>query len=304
MKTHYKGLEVIVVDNASTDRSIRTIREEFSAAARIVKNNRNLGYALGNNVGAENARGDFLVFLNVDTRVDPDWLGSLISKLERDSTVGVVGPLILRSHRQDLIDSCGHSLDWFGIARVVGHDAVYADMNLAEREVFSVSGACLVVRKNVFTKLKGFDSDFFMFFEEDDFCWRVWLAGYSVSLQPNSKIYHEGGGTRRRRGDYFSLYLSRRNRLVSILKNYELRNVLRFLPLTLVLLLLMGCLSSYGPLYFRAYFAAVSWVVHNVPLVLRKRKATQSMRRVSDAELIRKGIIGKPSYREWIGSGF
>ena len=92
--------------------------------------------------------------------------------------------------------------------------------------------------------------------------------------------------------------------MVSILKNYELRNVVRFLPLTLVLLLLMGCLSSYGVVYFRAYFAAVSWVVHNISLVLRKRKVTQSMRRVSDAELIRKGIIRKPSYREWIGSGF
>lgn len=303
MKTDYRGLEVIVVDNASTDRSIETIREEFSTV-RIVKNDRNLGYALGNNVGAENARGDVLVFLNVDTRVDPEWLRSLISKLEKDSTIGVVGPLILQARREDLVDSCGNSLDWFGISRVMDHDALYREMNLVEREVFSVSGACLAVRREVFAKLKGFDSDFFMLFEEDDFCWRAWLAGYSISLQPNSIICHEGAAIRRRRGDYFSLYLSRRNRMVSILKNYQLRNVVRFFPFTLILLLLIGCLSSYSVVYFRAYFSAVSWVIHNFSLVLRKRKSTQRMRRVSDAELIKKGIIRKPSYRDWIASGF
>jgi hypothetical protein len=302
----YSDFEVIFVDNASSDGSLTHVRKKFSSQPnlKLVINNKNYGFALGNNVGAEQASGKYLVFLNIDTVVDSNWLSALVNAMDNYPTVRAAQCKLLLMDNPKLIDSAGHDMDWFGIAYVRGHMAKDEGQYDKINQIFGATGAALIVRADVFKKLGGFDKDFFMLFEEDDLCWRTWLMGFKVLFIPKAIVFHKSAALRSRESEYKNLFLSRRNRTVSLIKNYSLKNLIRFLPINLGLLFMITFFTEHKLDYLKAYTNSLFWIAQNSRNILLKRRLVQSTRQVSDAFLINLGILRKPVTREMIKNGY
>ena len=161
----------------------------------MIRNTENYGYAEGNDIGASYSSPDaeYILFLNPDVIVDPNWLEPLVNCM-KDEKVAVAQPKILMLSSKEKLDSAGHFIDLLMFTAQTGYGEIDRGQYDNKKEIFGANGAALIVRKQVFQGLKGFDRDFFMYFEESDFCWRVWLAGYQVLYIPNAVIYHYGSG--------------------------------------------------------------------------------------------------------------
>ena len=207
----YGNFEVIFVDNGSTDGSVHHIRNKFGGDMRlkIVELKSNYGYAGGNNLGAKHSsRGTkYLVFLNTDTIVRHDLLTTIINVLEANKEIGSLYPWAtpLDGSRKSPWSIEGGLLD-----------------------VPFPGGWCLVIRKQLFEALDGFDENFFICGEDVDLGWRVWLAGYRNVLLKGSLLRHKGGGTVRWESPEV-FYFQRRNKIFTIFKNSGSRDLLRFL---------------------------------------------------------------------------
>lgn len=200
-KTDYpkNKYEIIVVDNGSTDDSVKTIKRLFPDV-KIKKNKKNLGFAQGNNIGAKIAKGNFLVFLNNDTTVEKNWLKPLANKI-LDNDVGACMPKIVytsyHGKKKKIINTAGGGFTRFGFPYLIGEGEKKEKYNKSEL-IFWSSGCCLMIKKQLFFKLNGFDKNFVMYAEDFDLSWRVWNEGYKVMFVPDSVIYHKGGQTIRR----------------------------------------------------------------------------------------------------------
>ena len=143
-----------------------------------------------------------------------------------------------------------------------------------------------------------------MLFEEDDLCWRTWIIGYKVLFVPKAIVFHKSGALRSKKGNYMNLFLARRNRMVSLMKNYSTKNLIRFLPLNLSLLFVISFLTKNKREYFKAYIDSLFWIIHNYRVIILKRHLVQSTRMVSDEQLINMGILKKPDVSEMLKSGY
>ncbi len=190
----FKETEVIVVNNASRDETARVLAH-FEGLVRVIHNEENRGFVDACNQGAAEARGRFLVFLNNDTFGLPGWLDALVATVERDERAGAVGSLFL--YPTGVVQEAGsivwrdggaHHYGWGGSAE----DARYT----FAREVDYCSGASLLVRRDLFERLGGFDRRYApAYYEDVDLCFGVRSLGYKVFYQPASRLVHYEGGT-------------------------------------------------------------------------------------------------------------
>ena len=306
LNSNYDNLEVVLVDNNSSDGSADEALGKFGPDPRfkLDKNAKNYGFAKGNNIGASHAKGQYLLFLNVDTVVDANWIQELMRTVDDDSTVGAAQCKLLLLDDPGLIDSAGHFLDWFGVSHVRGHNESDHGQYDDVRQVLGATGAAMLIRRPVFDQLGGFDEDFFMLFEEDDLCWRIWITGNRVLYVPGAVVLHKSGVIRGREKVYLNLFLSRRNRTISILKNYSMRNLIRFLPIHLGLVFAASFFTENKHEYVRAFLSAEMAVIRSARRIAIKRRAVQSTRITSDMELMKNGILRKPSVKEMLRSGY
>jgi GT2 family glycosyltransferase len=306
LNTDYPNFEVILVDNASTDGSLDVARKLFSSDPRvkIICNKENLGFTGGNNVGVEYANGKYLLFLNVDTKVDPAWLKELVKVMEENSRIGIAQCKILLMDNPKILDNAGHYIDSFGLTYWIGYLEEDKGQYDHGYEMFGACGAALAIRTTLFRKLGGFDPDFFIFFDESDLCWRVWLTGYKVVFIPNAIVYHKGGFSYKSKGyvakkTFPTSFLYVRNRLSSMIKNYELMNLLKFVPANILIMLGLSLLSvKNGDIGdAQAIKNGLFWNIHNLKKIILKRIAVQRIRTVGDISLANKGVIKKVDIR-------
>jgi len=185
-KINYDNFEVILVDNNSTDGTMEFVTKNYPSII-IIKLDSNKGFAEPNNIGAKITKGEYLLFLNNDTIVAPDFISEMIKVVENDKKIGICQSLLLKPDGS--IDSSGDFIDNLG---VVHNSKTKAD---EIREISSARGASMLIRKTIFDELEGFDEKFFVSFEDVDLGWRTWILGYSVILIPTSIVYHFGGTT-------------------------------------------------------------------------------------------------------------
>jgi GT2 family glycosyltransferase len=302
----YQDFEIIFVDNASSDGSAEGVKAKFdyNLKLKLISNEKNYGFALGNNIGARHAKGKYLVFLNIDTTVDPNWLTELVQVMDTNATIGAAQCKLLLMDNPKLIDSSGHDIDWFGIAFVRGHNEEDRGQYDKIEEVFGATGAAFIVRRNIFKRTGGFDEDFFMLFEEDDLCWRLWLLGYKVLYLPKAIVFHKSGGIRSKEGGFKNLFYSRRNRIASLLKNYSTKNLIRFLPINICLLFAIAFFTEDRLEYLKAFNKSLLSLSRNFRKIMQKRQVAQAMRQVSDEQLMHLGILRKPSIKEMLRKGY
>lgn len=236
------NLEVIVVDNGSTDDSVEEIRKQCQDV-KILRNEKNLGFAEGNNVGIKYALengADYVMVLNNDTQVDKNLITELLKAMEQNKTIGIAGPKIyfakgFEYHRHryketelgKVIWYAGGIIDWRNVyAFHRGVDEVdYGQYDKAEETDF-VSGCCMIVRREVFEKIGFFDPKYFLYFEDNDFCQRAKKASFKVYYIPQAILWHKNASSSEKPGSQIHLYYQTRNRFLFGLKFSSLRSKL------------------------------------------------------------------------------
>ncbi len=185
-KINYDNFEVIIVDNNSTDNTIEFVTKDYPSII-IIKLDSNKGFAEPNNIAAKIAKGNFLLFLNNDTIVTTNFISEMIKVIENDKKIAICQSLLLKS--DDTIDSSGDFIDDLGVcynSKSIQHEV---------QEISSARGASMLIQKNIFDELDGFDEIFFATFEDVDLGWRSWILDYKTVLVPQSIVYHIGGQT-------------------------------------------------------------------------------------------------------------
>lgn len=215
---------VIVADNGSTDGSIALLEREFPTV-RIIKLNKNHGFAEGYNRALQEIDADYYFLLNSDIELKSNPIPPLLEMLESDKKIGAAMPKILAQLYPDTFEHAGAAggfIDKYGFPFCRGRIVNYIEKDNGQYntpcEVFWASGAALFIRSDVYKSLAGFDADFFAHMEEIDLCWRIKNHGYKIMCEPKSTVYHLGGGMLNNESP-FKLYLNFRNNLFMLHKN-------------------------------------------------------------------------------------
>jgi GT2 family glycosyltransferase len=223
------GVEVILVDGASTDGSIE-IFAGLVPGGRLVRLEENRGFAAAANAGARAATGRYVAFLNTDTEPQPGWLDALRACLERHPRAAAAAPKILRLAEPGVVDSAGDAITRSLKAYRRGAGERDAGQYAAEEQVFAASGTAALWRADAFRSLGGFDESFFAYYEDVDLGWRARAAGYEAWYAPAAAVLHRGGGSGGDAARRLESYDAVVNRWRTIVKNAPPRAVARNLP--------------------------------------------------------------------------
>ncbi len=181
--------EVIVVNNDDQELSLR---KDFPFPLKVIKNNLNSGFGAANNFGARVAQGEYLFFLNPDTKLVDDSLKKMVDFAEKEKATSIVGPKIIEASRNAPQPwTCGEKIS---LKNILFRNTIDKPWNKNEiQQVDWVSGTALFISKSLFDKLGGFDENFFMYFEDQDLCLRGKLQGLKVFFYPHTQIIHYNG---------------------------------------------------------------------------------------------------------------
>ena len=231
--TRYTPLEILVVDNNSTDHSMKVLEKYPSVI--VHRNKQNYGYAEGNNIGVSHSRGKYVVILNNDVTVEPSWLDVPIQKLEQEPRLGLVCCRQLRYDKRDTIDGLYHTIRPdltffpFGQNQKLTDDPRF----MKGGYVIGTNGASAIIRRETFVALGGFDSRFFAYQEETDLNIRAFLSGWRCYYTPEAVVYHKGSMSFNKNKPMV-YYYRERNRVWLLYKNFPFSLIIRHLPLMLL----------------------------------------------------------------------
>jgi GT2 family glycosyltransferase len=230
--------DICIIDNNSTDDSVIYLKNNFPQI-KLVELDENYGFAGGYNKGLKEISSEYYLLLNSDIEVPKDWLLPLFNLMEKDSSIGVCGPKLLNFNAKNYFEYAGASggyIDKYAYPFCRGRifDACETDTGQYDdiTDCFWISGAAFMIRSDLFFKAGEFDEIFFAHQEEIDLCWRIQNLGYRIVIQPESTVYHIGGGTLPK-SNPFKTFLNFRNNLFLIEKNiprYK-RNKVKFVRL-------------------------------------------------------------------------
>jgi GT2 family glycosyltransferase len=195
-KITYPDYNVIVVDNASAGNDLEVIKQRFGDSIHIIENDKNYGYTGGNNIGIryalEHTQPDYLLLLNNDIIVSPDFLTALVHAAKNDASIGIVGPKTCYYDFPDRIQSAGLKVSmWTGQSSHIGIKQIDNGQYNQRREVDSLMGCCLLIKNNVIKKIGMLDESYFCYWDETDYCARAREAGCKVMYVPQAKIWHK-----------------------------------------------------------------------------------------------------------------
>lgn len=266
-----EGVEVCVADNGSTDDSCEVIKWEFPGV-RLIRLSENYGFAEGYNRALKQVEAEYVVLLNSDVEVTPDWLTPMVDYMDAHPEVAACQPKIL-SYRDrnnfEYAGAAGGFIDRYGYPFCRGRifDSVEEDKGQYNKTipVFWATGAALLIRLNVYREVGGLDGRFFAHMEEIDLCWRLRSRGYTVICSPFSTVYHVGGATLKKDNPH-KTFLNFRNNLLMLYKNLpekELRRVM----------CVRACLD-----YVAAAFFFLKADFHNAHAVIEARREYRRLR--------------------------
>jgi len=282
-KSAYKNLEIIVVDNISTDKSQKICKEKYPDI-KLIQNDENFGYCEGNNIGIREAEGDYIIILNPDTIVESNWIEELISAYNKFGE-GLYQPKHLSLNEKTVYMSAGNMLNIFGFgyAREKGNK----DENQFNKieEIGYASGTCLFTSSAVLKKVGLFDPFIFLYHDDLDLGWRASQLGIKSYYVPTSLIYHAESYSLKWNAEKF--YWLERNRKYCILTHYSKQTYSKIFPKLLVVdffvwmfYLTKGFLGS--------KIRAELDIIKNRKAIKIKYEELESKKIVSDKELITK----------------
>ncbi len=282
IKPGYQHWELIVVDNASTDNSIKYLEKRFKKFKNcfVVQNPINM-YSQGLNLGAKKATGKYLAYLNNDLAITKTYLEHLVKEFEKDKKLAIAQGKLLNYRDHKKIDSAGESMDIFGNPITVGFGEIDKGQYDQNEEVLSASGSANIIRKSTFVKLGGYDPTYGIGYEDMDLALRARRLGYKIKRFPKAIIYHKRAATDL--ADFIKIQVKwhfNKNRLITMIKNYPLPLLIRTLPVTLLL---------YMGIVFYEWFirqnwqmgwvriTSIIWCVFNLSAILSSRFSIYKM---------------------------
>ncbi len=296
LRTEYPRFEVILVDNASTDESLENAEHKFGKDERltIIRSRTNRGFGPANNVGFRHTIGDYVVFLNNDTTVDPDWLTDLVNVMETDSTIGLAQSLILSMDGQRIQAS-----GWLISDYIVSLNSVFEGSKLDDirfPDVFEISfaqGTSMMIRRDLVKKIGLFDPRYFWFYDDTYLSFKTWLVGKRVVTVSKSRVCHAGGGT----AGFDSPFIRRHNTVcfISLIFDVywsliELIKALFIFNYRLIIDSLKEVLERKKTIRFWASVYAGCWVMRNLKYIWKNRLRYLNMAKVSQEVLLSKFI--------------
>ncbi len=235
--TNAEIADIIVADNGSTDDSRQVLENEFPQVKTLLFD-KNYGFAEGYNRAIEATRYNYTVLLNSDVRTPDGWLDPMFNYMEQHPTVGAVQPKLLQDRDDDKMmfeyaGAAGGFIDKHGYPYCRGRlfEAIEEDRHQYDGQdidIFWATGACLMVRSELYLRVGGLDRDFFAHMEEIDLCWRIHLEGSDIRVVTASHVFHLGGGSLPQ-GNPRKTYLNFRNSLFLLYKNLPLKEGKRLL---------------------------------------------------------------------------
>jgi len=291
-------VEIIVADNGSTDDS-QLVVETLFPEVRFLPLNYNFGFAEGYNKALEELESDYLLLLNSDVAVTPEWLAPMVNLMESDSSIGICQPKIVSLDHPDEFEYGGASggfIDRYGYPYCRGRILQVVEKDMGQynnsTQISWASGACMMIKTEIWRKCNGFDADFWAHMEEIDLCWRTQHLGYKVYVCPDSKVYHLGGGTLNYNNP-LKIHLNFRNNLFLLYKNLPGRLLATRLPARMILdgiaalvFLMKGEFSSFGSVltaHLKFYLA--------LPKLTKKRRLIFQTRKETDTNLMTSNSI-------------
>ncbi len=216
-KSSYQNIEIIVVDNISSDRSQTKCKEKFPDV-KLIQNKKNLGYCGGNNVGIKEAQGEFIVILNPDTIVESNWLEELLDAGKKFGD-GLYQPKILSLNEENIIQSTGNMLHVFGFGFARDKGKRIIDKNEEIEKIGYASGTCLFTTRKVIQRVGLLDEFLFLYHDDLDLGWRAAQIGINSYYVPKSKIFHVESYSLKWSAKKF--YWLERNRKYCLLTHYS-----------------------------------------------------------------------------------
>lgn len=214
----YTSTEIIVVDNGSTENPKTKINNDFPEV-QVIRSDKNLGFAGGNNLGIYAAQGDFLFFINNDTEVTPDLISNLVSILENNSSIGAISPKI-KYFNTNIIQYAGYTPMSLITARneAIGNKQEDNDQFAGLHSTPYAHGAAMMVRKSIIDKVGLMPEEFFLYYEELDWCEQMKRAGFSIMVDLSSVIYHKESMSVGKASP-LKLFYQTRNRVLFVRRN-------------------------------------------------------------------------------------
>jgi hypothetical protein len=221
-KITYDNYQIIVVDNGSDVEDFNRLKNNFPNV-KVLRSDVNLGFTGGNNLGIKSSleeKTDFILLLNNDTIVEPNFIQPLLNIFEKNPNVGIAAPQINYFTEPKKVWTEGGR-----ISKIRGSGFAYSERFddgkiKGDKEVTFVSGCCMLIKKEIFEKVGVFDDNFFLYVEDADLCYRTIKAGYKIIVSHNSKIYHKVNSSTRENLSLLPLYYVTRNRLYFASKSF------------------------------------------------------------------------------------
>lgn len=259
LKQIYKNFEIIVVNDASNDKTEELVEKIKDNRIVLVNFSKNRGASIARNFGTQKAKGNYLFFLDSDCTISKDCIGNLIAKLKEDKKIGAVATRI--KHRGK-IEETGHFLSLLGFPYIVNFKK--------EQPVFGVKTAFLGIKKNLFKKIGGFDQDYIIYGEDTDLSWRIWLSGYKILCLTKLSAFHLKKNIY---GNDSIFFEGPKNSISTILKNADISTLCFMLPLHIIAWFIISLKLILQLRFMQSFkiYGGIFWNVLNFKKTLRKR---------------------------------
>lgn len=312
LSNDYKNFELYFVDQASPDASVENVRKKFGKDKRIkiIANPVN-NMSSGINMALKRAKGKYILFLNNDLYFEKGGIKKFVYFLEENKETALVQGKIVSYYDHKKLDDVGESIDLFGNPVTLGAGEVDQGQYNQKREVLSVTGAASLFRAELINELGMLDPDYGIGYEDMDLAIRTRIAGYKAYYIPNVTVYHRRAASTSSVSQDLKAKLKygfNKNRLATLIKNYQLSTLVRSIPIVVLIYIATGLFEMF---YKRLWsfgwtrFKALGWVVVNLPALLAKRRTVRGLRKLSDREALlpymAKGTIAE-SFKNFIGS--
>lgn len=263
---HSVSYEIIVVDNASRTDNAEIIRQSFGEKVISIRSPKNLGFAGGNNLGLQYAKGKYLFFINNDTLIEEDQIAALIKVFEQSNKIGGISPKIRFAYPPQYIQYAGFT-DLSSVTlrnKGIGFDEPDQGQHNTPSPTFFLHGAAMIVKREVIDKVGAMSDAFFLYYEEMDWCARIRRAGYELWYEPCQTIFHKES-TSTGKASPLQVYYLNRNRLLYAWRNIKgARCILSFIYLSTVAALknsLQYCIKGQFSLALTVYKAIFAFIV-------------------------------------------
>ncbi|MDQ7784050.1 MAG: glycosyltransferase family 2 protein [Desulfomonilaceae bacterium] len=281
--------DIYLIDNHSSDSSVQYTRAEYPMII-VIENERNYGFAGAYDRVIRELDHDYVVLLNNDTKVDENWLAELYTVAESSDRVAACGSKIVTMWDNTIIDHAGGMLTLIGSGHDLGKWTKDPGGSNSPREIGFGCGCSLLIRRDVYLEVGGFDPGYIIYHEDVDLCWKMRLFGYSVMYVPDSVVYHHlGGGTIQSIENPWKAYLCQKNRLANIIKNMGPRMLVEALFVSLAYDTVRAAryiVMRRGDL-LKMLLKGYVTTLRNLGRLMSDRGMVQHKRKVSDKELRR-----------------